>query len=98
MSSNDSSPLAPIASRTRSASALYGTSIRTGVHSVRMTRVFGGSSEMNVAVSAVFPMPSSPTTARVVTMPCVRTAIGLLPVLERLTLLGGALGVPLIAV
>ena len=69
MSSYDSSPLAPTASRTKSASVLYGTSIRTGEHSIRTTRAFGGTSSVNVATSADLPIPSSPTTTRVMTRP-----------------------------
>ncbi len=48
-SSNGSSPVVPMASRTSSATAAKGTSIRTGEHSTRTIRAFGGSSPRNVA-------------------------------------------------
>ena len=55
--------------RTRSVMVLSGTSMRTGEHSTRTMRVFGGSAATNAETSALFPMPSSPTTARWTTCP-----------------------------
>lgn len=54
----------PVAARSKSAVVAKGSSLFTGEHSTERMRNVCGSSDRNVATSAVLPMPISPFTTR----------------------------------